>query len=546
MNTRPLLVIILTAILLAGIIYLRNGQDSPTSDNPFWNEVAFLKEIRTITPEKDSPFGSAGIEYIEEQFKRKLTAGERTAFERKPNEAWQKYEDEIVSFEYPNDPLINVEAVLPENANRLRIVGGAVSTNENRFEQAYRITVGGDHLPYGILLVSRSDWLDEGLCMCGPIALKRLVVRDGLLVEFSLLPSGEVKKAQVLSGNGHRAVLFEWTHSVIPQSTYARIADSIRLKSDIKLTREDWLAKSKMHRNGLELRGWISPGDSSETIIKVLGEPNSKRPWSLNYSSVERLYDDGSGLKTVLRIPIRNGRFTKFGKNSFDSKEISPAKGTAGWAIEIAESNLKWRFQSQAVFDAFVRKAPKEGSSNWNLWCEAIRELHKNGKYDKRVLPPIAARFNEPDLDSHYAAWVLHKYKSKGRDDLFAARLALELKQATEDAEIDDNLFSFLSSSHPQFLPLVRQALAHPSTDIQASALLRGAEYLPLDEARQVAREKSNSKYRYVRSMTESLYREIATAEDLPDLKKWRDRETDHRIRHGLGNLIKKLTKETN
>ena len=126
----------------------------------------------------------------------------------------------------------------------------------------------GQSIPYGLVLVSNETWFDEGICFCGAIALKTFVPAEGTLLELSQLANGEIKKIQVISET-HRAILFEWTHSVITQRAYARIGASLRLKPASHRAIDNWIALSKEKRSGEAGTGWLRPGITKADLLRA-------------------------------------------------------------------------------------------------------------------------------------------------------------------------------------------------------------------------------------------------------------------------------------
>ena len=528
--------------ILASAIALQAWSAEPLA----WDKRAFREEVLLVPPAPQG-FGAPGPKYLEKQIGRELTPDEMRIYRHSDGGKWRRFEDDLIGFDLPDTEGLNIDVITPGKSAALRIVGGAVGTTDNRFERAYRITVGHQKLPYGILLVSRNDWLDEGICFCGPVAFKRLLIRDQTLLEFSLLPGGSSKKIQALSGNGLRAVLFEWTHSAIEQDTYARIGQSIRFPGSEGLSRTEWVAKLKEHRKPEERFGLISVGDSTEEIHNLLGKALPIEHGRAVFE-VERGTEDGTRWVTRIVFPLRQGKFRGYEKTWFDSREVAPLPGSIRWAEEWIESrNSVSPKDGTRIVEAFLEKAPGADAS-WDRWCRVLKDLLEKGHRDDRVLAVIRKRFLDPDLHNHHAAWVLHEYEADGRDKLFAGRLRLTFEQEQGGdslGPLDDawNLFSFLDRDHPAYLDLLRQALAHSNPGFQADGLYR-AHHLPAEEARRVAREKSKSPDRHVRSMTEGLYRKIGSSEDLEVLRSWRDREADKRLRRELGELIESLAEK--
>ncbi|MBI5821847.1 MAG: HEAT repeat domain-containing protein [Verrucomicrobia bacterium] len=526
-----------------------------------WNRPDFLKRVRIIPGERTA-FGAPSLSVLEEQVRRPLTPNERALYQRTDGGPWKAYEDDLLRFEVPDEPLLKIETVAPKEANKLSFVGGAVGTTDRHYERAYRLTVG-ENLPYGIILVSKADWFDEGICLCGPIALKKFQLCEGTLLEFSLLPDGAVKKVQAL-GARRRAVLFEWTHSAITQVAYARIGNSLRLKEPSPMTRSAWIATTAQRRKAefLPCLGWLDSGFAEADVINLLGKPARRESSALVYAREERR-DAGDGYRTTVRVPLTNGMFHKFGKDWFVAKELVPPRGSLAWALKLtnktsseerAKSTIA-KADSDLMFDRFLSEAPKVSSIEWNQWCSVVYALSEKGIRDERVLPPVKRRFLESSVNQHYAAWVLHNYKAEGRDELFAKRLCMTLdarkKTNSETPSWDDplddasDLYSFLDAKHPEFAPLLRKGLYHPSEHIRGNALYR-ADRMPSPETREAARKAlQTEKSEHSRKMAAYLIRDIGTAEDLLWLRESAQRESSKDVRKAIDEALKEIAERT-
>lgn len=483
---------------------------------------------------------------LERQIGRVLTEEEQSLYARMPGQNWRYFEDEIISFSIPKDPLLEVEVLTPESDTAISVVGSVVGTTDHQFERAYRLTVGPDKLPYGVILVSSADWFDEGICFCGRVAMKRMIVSDGLLKEFSLVASGNAKKVQVLSPEGLRAILFEWTHSAISQATYLEIGNSLRIKSREKRTREDWIAVSSEYRKPIEQIGWISKGDEKKTLEQILGIPEHESRGEMVFSQEERSAD-GSGWKQSYKFGMQHNRFTGFEEGWEKSSELEPLEGSLYWAKELAERSRVEEPVADQIFESFLAVYSGEDSPFWNAWCHVVSDLEDHGFRDVRVLPIIGERFLDPELNQNGAGVVLDAYEAEGRENLFVKRAEMCLEQREGPSPHLDslwNLFAYLPNDHPEFQDLLRRSIAHSFPSFQADGVYR-AHLLPLAEARGIAKKFSKSEHTHVRSMTEGLYRRIGTAADLPDLEQWLEREDDDRLRKELEGLIQTLEKET-
>jgi hypothetical protein len=489
-----------------------------------WNRAAFEHEVLLMTL-TEGDFGAGSVEMLEEEEKRKLTGDEKSIFVGLDDGKWKVFEDEYIRFEMPDHPLLKVEVVKPETQNRIRIVGGAVGTTGNRFQQAYRMTV--NELPFGVILLNEAEWFDDGICLCGPIVHKTCVLKNGTLLEFSLLPGGQVKKVQAL-GAKHRAVLFEWTHSALKAERYQRIASSIRLKQTSDRKIDEWMTLERKHRGdeGHLGLGWLRRGDPEVRVRALLGNPARKEADKWVFEK-ERWEEDGSGRLVSLSVDIVDGKFTGLPPRMWVSRDLPPKQGSTAWAErvvenlpELKESRAKLPEAARSIYDEFKKQAPK--SSAWNKWCQIAHELTEKGYWDESVQPVASSRFLEIEIEQHFSAWLLDDYPTQLNEELFQkrARLVLDdcrsnLKQPKTDPHEIWNLFSFMKMKEKASLDLLREAAGHPHDTVRGSAYGQ-ADALPRDEARTIAKKAILSETdNHCQSMALSLIRDVGTQEDL-------------------------------
>lgn len=454
-----------------------------------WNRAEFEKAVLVIQ-QSESMYGAGEVSELESQSKRQLSEGEKRLFSRKDEGAWRQFADEYLSFDFPDDPQLKVETIEPKARGRIQVVGGAVGTTDNDFLRAYRLTV--NDLPYGVVLLAEADWFDDGICLCGPIALKRLLLREGTLLEFSLLPEGKVKKVQALGGR-HRAVLFEWTHSVLTQETYARIGASLRLAEPSKRSRNEWTMLMEQRRSDdrFATLGWLDPGTPEGGIAQLLGMPVRRRENCLVYEK-DIWREDGAGGRITISVPVEAGRFTKLQADFAAYAELPPRQNSLAWAENLLGSDAK-AFMS--VLEQFKLQAPAiKDYHRWDKWCRMVHEISELGHQDASVLPIVKERFLDIELNQHYSAWILHDYNAAGAEELFRQRLAIVLtdtagpkeKIKTDVFEVS-NLLSFMNLKEKDSIDLLRQTLQHPDPTVRASGYGKG-KALPAAEARVLAR----------------------------------------------------------
>ena len=467
------------------------------------------------------------MQTLEREAKRKITPEEKELFARLDDGAWRRHADEWISFEIPDSPLLKLDVITPDSRQRIRIVGDAMSTTDRGFTRAYRLTVNNQ--PYGVILLGEADWFDDGICFCGPIVLKRLLIQDGTLLEFSLLPEGQVKKVQAL-GAKHRAVLFEWTHSAITPAAYQRIGASIRLAQPTTRTRDEWIELTRQTRPDdlTALIGWLDPGTPEADVTRLLGAPTRRQNDQLVYEK-EEWQDDGSGERQTVTIPLKDKQFGSLSANFEAYQKLAPKPNSLAWAQKLltpAKDNEKavvTPSQAQQVIKLFKQQAPAtQNSGHWNAWCQLAHDLAELGHHDAAVPAIVQSRFLDHELDQHYAGWVLRDYRGPQTEALFRQRLEIVLQDSADekpgsrnDPHETWNLLVFMELKEQASLDLLRRALKHPHATVRSSAYGSG-ESLPASEARQAARhaiETEDNDHGLI--MATYLIRDVGTTEDV-------------------------------
>lgn len=538
-----LLAVLLTAAACAGV---RAAE---------WSRKEFEREVLVIQ-QSSGEYGPGGVGQLERQSEHKLTEAERQVFARSDDGAWKWFEDEFIRFEVPDEPLLKIEPIEPQARKRIQIVGDAASSADNRYARAYRMTVNG--LPYGVVLLREADWFDEGLCLCGPIMIKRLVLKEDTLQEFSLLPEGRVKKVQAL-GTKHRAVLFEWTHSAITQEVYARIGASMRLVKGSEKTREEWieLTRKKRPENPTALIGWLQPGAAEAEITALLGEASRRESKRLVYEKDE-WDDDGSGVRRTISLPLKKGRLSVLPENYLSYEDLPPRKGSLEWAKRVIRPDRNGDEVSkidpvtvQMIFAQFKKQAPSTtDSSQWNSWCQVMHDLAKMGHRDETVAPLVRERFLSTDLEQHYAGWVLKEYRNAETEELYRKRLKIVLKDCTgpkagikTDPGESWNLLKFMEMKEAASLDLLREALKHPNDTVRADGYGSGTD-LPPAEARKAARhaiETEEKEHNLI--MATYLIRDTGTAGDVDWLNAAKGRYTTPELKKRWQEAIDEIQK---
>lgn len=515
------------------------------ADSPESRQRSFRERLALVAVDSESPFGAGKIEYLEEEVKRKLTAEERDVFEATDAGEWKVFEDDVIRFEHPMHPLFSVTVLDEKQREQIRVVGGVASMADNSFERAYHLKVGD--LYYGVILVREADWFDEGICLCGPIVFKKCLLADGTALEFSLLPSGDVKKVQAL-GASHRAILFEWTHSVIPQSAYARLGRSLRFKQPSPRSLDEWHAFSKQKRGVVGLVTWMERGDSATKVRSLLGEPTRTEGEILEYVS-EEWRSDGDGYRTTLRVNLKGGVFDRFEQSWNKWEEMPPKPETIAWArarLEHWTSDKASKADKKTVMprelaqmvELFFKNGTKAKDPEWGEWSGIARGAVELGLKERRVLDVVLERYKEDDLGHFYSNEILEAFEFPGRQGLFEkrARVLLGREKPGEGGELN-NLFAMMDRKNPSYQEIVKAGCAHADPDTRYTAY-NFADRLPKPTALELLRKGLEDTDDSARRMAALNIDEVVTKSDLGWLRAQLAKEGDSDVKRGLEQAI--------
>lgn len=537
-------------LIVIGLAHICSGE---TSNIKTWG--AALNESRLFAPET-SALSPVDLEHFKKQIGRPLTEKEAQLLKRDASGSWRTYEDAQIRFDIPDDPLLEVEALAQEQKPKLKVVGSVVSSVDNRYEQVYKITFS-DGLPYGLILITEADWFDEGICFCGAIGLKTFIVAEGNLLELSLLESGKIKKAQVINDR-RRAILFEWTHSAITQSAYARIATSIRLKEPSKKDSDDWLREAQARRGQLAAgTGWLRPEMAMREITSLLGEPTREGPDQLIYEREIR-NENGSGDLHRLTLPLSEGKLAPLTPRWQQWEELAPNYGSLAWmratlrdwsdqADELPEGTYPTlpKADVDTILQAFLEHAPEATGHTWGDWCYGISQLARFGVFDSQAIELIAKRAFVDDLNHHETRWALELYEHPKLTEFTHHRIRLFHEVSGEwlrdylRSELH-NLYAGLRSGGEVDLQLIRDGIDHPDSVVREDAIYWVGRF-PEVESLRLLKKGLTDPAAQVRRVAIYSIDDLCTAEDREWLNALLATEEDERNREDLVDKIAEL-----
>ena len=235
---------------------------------------------------------------------------------------WETHEDDLVKLSYPKHPLLKLE--VKGGQSGISVEGGVCTTVDNSFERAYVLKAGP--VTYGVFLVAKADWLDDGICLCGPMVHHVYRMDSGCLVRFSLLPGGAVKKAQKLGGK-LRLMAFEWTHLACPREVYEQLVErmTLKVKHPWEATRfEDEIAK----RYGMAGRsGWLQPGTALAEADRIMGSNAVVQDGINCWRGIQNDYP------CALTAEFKDGRMVKLTDEGLQPTGEAAVKGSYHWIL---------------------------------------------------------------------------------------------------------------------------------------------------------------------------------------------------------------------
>ncbi len=452
---------------------------------------------------------------------------------------WKTYEDEYISFDYPDDPNIKLE--IKSSKDRIRVCGGIVGTTENFYSRAYRLSFG--EYPYCVLMLNEKNYFDDGICFCGAIAFTKYLFRNGGLFRYELLRCGYVKKVQVLS-NEYRVVVFEWPHLLIQQDPYIKIASSIKMK---KPADKDKLIMAAKKKYGVI--GFIARGMNKKQVIEVLGRPSREEQGKFVY---ERKQD-----RTLERLTVnfgKSGVFEGLRKGWRKYIEVPPEKGTIDWIWKKVNPGQDYNEDlavltdedAKIIFNSFMRLTPKASYRDWERLCWAIYVLATKNYQDDKIMPVFMDKYASGPAP-HIAHVIIAIYKPQGKNKLLLEQLRMiykkkgEIKDENIGHDVSNILYS-LTIASPHVKEMVIEGMKHPNDNVREEAY-RFWHYLPDAQAIVFIRAGLKDKDSKIRQeCAEAFSKRMGHPEDITLLKNILKIEKNKNIRKILQKAVLRLS----
>ncbi len=494
--------------------------------------------------EDESPLGSLVFE--ETGIKKDSELGR--LFQTKTIARWKVFEDERVRFAYPDHPDITVKTAAKRAPLGTRVYGGPVGSVGRKSSRYY--TIGSEAATWAVIMLQDEPWLDEGICLCGAVALRVYVPDQGCLRAYDLLDDGQLKKMQVL-GEGARLQVFEWTHLPMSQDSYLRLTESVTLKNSGPKSAAEWTAAFQNHARDRESAGWLVPGMDENEVIALLGQPASRKKSTLVYQKT----DEDQEWLTTTHISLPGGQFRSLAKRWRVTEEIPPAPGTLRWALKLVDDGRKPTKTEIARLEesclAGLKSCP---ASQWNQWCQVAHRLTDNSGWKEPTLGPlIASRFLDKDVVVNQASILMGDLNPPGTQELVTKRLRFVLDEAAKPESMKDRYMhlSPLGDFHnlvcqiepkENRLPFVREGITHPHRAVRWSAYLFWLDRLPADEALAAALKGLADEDESVRQQAAQAFeKSMGSKKHVSVLKQHLAAEKDDRTRASLTQAIQRL-----
>lgn len=504
----------------------------------------YLLIERKSGPDDESPLGSFVFE--ETGIKKDSELGK--FLQIKKITKWQVFEDERVRFAYPDHPGIVVKAADKRAPLGTHVYGGPVGSVGRKSSRYY--TIGNDKVTWAVLMLQDEAWFDEGICMCGAVALRVYVPDQGCLRAYDLLEDGRLKKAQVL-GEGVRLQVFEWTHLPMSQDSYLRLTESVALKNAGTKTADQWSAAFDQRASARDRMGWLAPGMTEAEVTALLGQPDERKRGTLIFKET----DEDKEWLTTTRIALPGGRFKSLAPRWRVSKEIPPDPGTLRWALKLVrdEKHKATEAELTQLKSSCLANLKSCPGHQWNEWCQVADALIDDAGWKETALGPlIASRFLDKDVVVNQASILLGDLNPPGTQEIVAKRLRFVLDETAKPEALKDKYlhFSPLGDFHNllcQVMPkenrlkYVREGIVHPHRAVRWKAYW-WLDKLPQKEALAAALKGLTDDEEYVRrNSAEAFEKTLGSKEQLPLLKRRLEQEKDNSTRESLSNAVKRL-----
>ena len=506
------------------------------------NTVSIVDRIKILPSQPKSIFETLHkklIEKIKDPVLKKIVL-------KKSFKKWGKYEDEYISFSYPNHPKIKLE------------VEKNIKYKDSPVIAIYRLMIG--NYRYFSLVLKKGVKFDDNLCLCGAVAFRKCLFVGRTLLRFNLLHNGYVKQVQALSEK-YRVDVERWTHLKIQQPVYIKISSSIRFKEPGNLQK----LKKKI---SAQYKGFcfLRIGMNRKQILKLLGEPAKKEGSKYFYD-----YPDGRYLNRYTIEFNNNGRFEGFKKGWEKTLLLKPVFGSVDWVrekvglfcVKKPEDYYKSSYpgaiveyklapftakDTKEIFDIFIKKLPNTDEDELFWLCDSVDKLAEHGYTDDRIIPYLSKECLTKIMP-YSGIDIIVKYRPKNRNQLLIRQVELLYKYCDNpnckrtypllfSTAIDNLLLHSPEKAHE----LVLSGMRHPNSEMRWRAYMFWTK-LPANKVISLIRQGLKDKDSDIRSRCAVAFKSIGTKQDLKLLRDALKTEKDKEIKENLKKAIDGIQK---
>ena len=506
------------------------------------NTVSIVDRIKILPSQPKSIFETLHkklIEKIKDPVLKKIVL-------KKSFKKWGKYEDEYISFSYPNHPKIKLE------------VKKNIKYKDSPVIAIYRLMIG--NYRYFSLVLKKGVKFDDNLCLCGAVAFRKCLFVGRTLLRFNLLHNGYVKQVQALSEK-YRVDVERWTHLKIQQPVYIKISSSIRFKEPGNLQK----LKKKI---SAQYKGFcfLRIGMNRKQILKLLGEPAKKEGSKYFYD-----YPDGRYLNRYTIEFNNNGRFEGFKKGWEKTLLLKPVFGSVDWVrekvglfcVKKPEDYYKSSYpgaiveyklapftakDTKEIFDIFIKKLPNIDEDELFWLCDSVDKLAEHGYTDDRIIPYLSKECLTKIMP-YSGIDIIVKYRPKNRNQLLIRQVELLYKYCDNpnckrtypllfSTAIDNLLLHSPEKAHE----LVLSGIRHPNSEMRWRAYMFWTK-LPANKVISLIRQGLKDKDSDIRSRCAVAFKSIGTKQDLKLLRDALKTEKDKEIKENLKKVIDGIQK---
>lgn len=395
---------------------------------------------------------------------------------------WKPYEDEWVSFYYPDHVDITLDVV--DGAASFPMIGETMWTvREHPFRRYILRSKGGT---FCAISLEKTTVFDDTERFPGEEVYQRFFHFHGALGRASMMADGQVRRIQFV-GSDVRVSVHDWPHLAIHQDVYKTLGLGIIInRPPVDAGKLDAaVLRYYGFEGGL---GLLEKGMSLAEMEMLLGDPTGLTGELAVY---HRGQDESD---RYYRLRIEDGILGGFAEDWYETNVNPPMEGSVEWILEKTEISAGSTGGSKGyslgalsdadvtfIFDSFCSKGPSASPDEWEKMTRALANLAEMKYKDERVLPIIRRRFLEENLPMSHSIQVLHAWDRDGSRDDFAGRIGkiVQMSLRGKKEEMDragplnadlQVLIAYLGEDDERTAKLILQAMGHRMPEVRSVA----------------------------------------------------------------------------